>query len=232
MEGDLGEVVGALRRRGRRSSWRRWSRRGVTDASTPRCAAARARGVERLDAHLLLAHVLAAVARAGCWRTATTRCPTTQAAAFDALVARRAAGEPFAYLVGEKRVPRPDAGRRRRGAGAAARHRDAGRLGAELCCRRLRELDAPAVLDLGTGSGAIALALKHACPRARVWAGERSADALAVARANAQRLGAGRALRARRLVGGAGRRAGRAGVRPRRQQPALHRRGRPAPGRR
>jgi len=44
------------------------------------------------------------------------------------------------------------------------------------------------VLDLGTGSGAIALAVKHGCPRARAWAGERSAGALAVARANAGRL--------------------------------------------
>ena len=45
------------------------------------------------------------------------------------------------------------------------------------------------MLDLGTGSGAIALAIKHACPPARVWAGERSAPALAVARGNAARLG-------------------------------------------
>jgi release factor glutamine methyltransferase len=53
----------------------------------------------------------------------------------------------------------------------------------------LRDTPAPALLDLGTGSGAIALALKNGCPRARVWAGERSADALAVARGNATRLG-------------------------------------------
>jgi len=44
------------------------------------------------------------------------------------------------------------------------------------------------VLDLGTGSGAIALAIRNGCPRARLWAGERSAGALAVARANAARL--------------------------------------------
>ena len=48
---------------------------------------------------------------------------------------------------------------------------------------------APEVADLGTGSGAIALALKHRRPAARVCAVDCSAAALAVARANAQRLG-------------------------------------------
>jgi release factor glutamine methyltransferase len=45
------------------------------------------------------------------------------------------------------------------------------------------------VIDLGTGSGAIALALKDQCPHAEVWAVDASAEALEVARANAQRLG-------------------------------------------
>ena len=47
----------------------------------------------------------------------------------------------------------------------------------------------PSVVDLGTGSGAIALALKAACPRADVTAVDRSAEALAVARGNGARLG-------------------------------------------
>lgn len=47
----------------------------------------------------------------------------------------------------------------------------------------------PTVIDLGTGSGAIALAIQHARPDAKITAVDRSADALAVARVNAQRLG-------------------------------------------
>jgi len=104
------------------------------------------------------------------------------------LARRRAAGEPFAYLVGEREfhgltlavgpgvlVPRPDTETL---------------VDWALCllAGELRDAPAPALLDLGTGSGAIALALKNACPRARVWAAERSTDALAIARANAQRL--------------------------------------------
>ena len=149
--------------------------------------AARARGVERLDAHLLLAHLLG---RSRAWLLAhgDDALPASQAAAFDALAVRRAAGEPFAYLVGEREfhgltlavsdavlVPRPDTETLVDWALA-------------LLQAELAGIPAPAVLDLGTGSGAIALALKAACPRAEVWAGERSADALAVARGNAQRL--------------------------------------------
>ena len=146
---------------------------------------ARALGIERLDAHLLLAHVLGQ-SRAWLLAHGDDALSPVHAASFEALAARRASGEPFAYLVGEREfhglalavgpgvlVPRPDT-----------------ETLVDWALELLRDepADAPAVLDLGTGSGAIALALKHACPRARVWAGERSADALAVARANAARL--------------------------------------------
>jgi len=148
---------------------------------------ARARGVERLDAHLLLAHVLGQ-SRAWLLAHGDDALSPAQATSFEALAARRAAGEPFAYLVGEREfhglalavgpgvlVPRPDT-------------ETLVDWALELLQGELRDVPAPAVLDLGTGSGAIALAVKNACARARVWAGERSADALAVARANATRL--------------------------------------------
>jgi release factor glutamine methyltransferase len=148
---------------------------------------ARTRGLERLDAQLLLAHVLR---QSRSWLLAhgDDVLAANDATAFDALVARRAAGEPFAYLVGEREfhgltlavapavlVPRPDT-------------ETLVDWALDLLQEELRDAPAPAVLDLGTGSGAIALAIKNGCPRARLWAGERSADALAVARANAARL--------------------------------------------
>ena len=149
---------------------------------------ARRLGVDRLDAHLLMAHVLGR-SRAWLLTHGDDELATEHATAFEQLAARRAAGEPFAYLVGEREfhglslqvgpavlVPRPDT-------------ETLVEWALEVLDGELRDTPAPALLDLGTGSGAIALALKNACPRARVWAGERSAEALAVARANATRLG-------------------------------------------
>jgi len=148
---------------------------------------ARSRGVERLDAQLLLAHVLGQ-SRAWLLAHGDDALTANHVAAFGALAARRAAGEPFAYLVGEREfhglslavsnavlVPRPDTETLVDWALAVLQG-------------ELKDVVQPAVLDLGTGSGAIALALKSGCPRARMWAGERSPGALAVARANAARL--------------------------------------------
>lgn len=147
-------------------------------------AEAKALGLDRLDAQLLLAHVLA---RPRPWLIAhdDALLDAAQRDAFRALAARRVAGEPVAYLVGEKAfhglvlqvdanvlVPRPDT---------------------ELLVEWAIELlppDAPwRVIDLGTGSGAIALAVKQARPGASVVATDISDAALAVARANAARLG-------------------------------------------
>jgi release factor glutamine methyltransferase len=150
-------------------------------------AEARALGLARLDAQRLVAH---AVDRPRSWILAHGD-DALDPAAGDWLTTafeRRAGGEPLAYLVGEKEfhglvlqvdrrvlVPRPDTEalvdwaieRLQPLMGAAAR---------------------PRVVDLGTGSGAIALAVKQACPAIEMVALERSADALEVARANAKRL--------------------------------------------
>ena len=109
-----------------------------------------------------------------------------EAAAFDALTARREAGEPLAYLLGsafffdlefavsaDVLVPREDTEVLVREAAALA-----------------RASDAPRIVDLGTGSGIVAILLARLCPGARVAAVDRSRAALAVAQRNAARHGA------------------------------------------
>lgn len=148
---------------------------------------AAAQGVDRLDAQLLLLHVLGRADSDRAWLIAhdgDTLAPTLQQA-FATLCGRRAAGEPLAYLVGEKEffglrlrvdarvlVPRPDT-----------------ETLVDWALELLRDRPSPRVIDLGTGSGAIALAIRHARADAQVEAVDRSADALEVASANAQALG-------------------------------------------
>ena len=105
---------------------------------------------------------------------------------FADLCARRARGEPVAYLLGEKEFY----GRRFAVSPAVLVPRPETELLVQLALARLQELKAPRVLDLGTGSGCIAITLALECPQASVFAVDRSTDALAIARANAQRLGA------------------------------------------
>lgn len=138
----------------------------------------------RRDAEILLVHVLGKP-RAWLVAHADDAMDESQYAAFDALIARRAAGEPIAYLVGsrgfhaldlevtpEVLIPRPDT-----------------ELLVELALQRI-PIDAECtVADLGTGSGAVALAIAHARPRAHVVATDSSDAALRVAQRNAARLG-------------------------------------------
>jgi release factor glutamine methyltransferase len=109
------------------------------------------------------------------------------AARLRALAARRLAGEPVARLLGHKEfygldfelsaatlVPRPET-----------------ELVVDLGLRAVKDMAAPVLLDLGTGSGCIAIALLVHLPGARAIATELSGEALEMARRNAGRLGVG-----------------------------------------
>jgi release factor glutamine methyltransferase len=152
-------------------------------------AAAMTLGLDRLDSQLLLLHVLGKPASDRAWLVAhdADTLLVQDAEKFRQLSLRRAAGEPLAYIVGYKEffgfslqvdnrvlVPRPDT-----------------ETLVEWALERLAQSEIPGsgrALDLGTGSGAIALALKKNCPALEVWAVDASADALAVAQVNADQL--------------------------------------------
>lgn len=140
------------------------------------------RAIDRRDAELLLAH---------CWGRTRSQIlvaddepvPADVAARFEDVVRRRADGVPVAYLLGRREfwsldfevgpavlVPRPET---------------------ELLVQRVLEVvtaSTAAVADLGTGSGAIAIALAHDRPAWSVTATDVLPDALAVARRNGERL--------------------------------------------
>ena len=147
-----------------------------------------ASGLVPVDARVLLAHVLDCD-RA--WLVAHGGDPLTreQAHAFFALAKRRRDGEPVAYLTGRREfwgldlavtpavlIPRPET-----------------ETLVEAVLARLSGDARVRVLDLGTGSGAIALAIAKERPLAQVTATDVSPEALDVARANAARLGLGNA---------------------------------------
>ncbi|MFM0116467.1 peptide chain release factor N(5)-glutamine methyltransferase [Paraburkholderia nemoris] len=152
------------------------------DPVTP-AALLRASPLPSLEARILLTHVLG-------WRH--TQLITRSDEALDgpvieryrALEARRVAGEPVAQLVGAREffgldfevtpdvlIPRPET-----------------ELLVETALAAMENILRPRVLDLGTGTGAIAVAIASTRPDAQVWALDRSAEALAVATRNAKRL--------------------------------------------
>jgi len=145
-------------------------------------AAQALRGDEaRLEAEVLLLHVLGKP-RAWLYAHADDELTSTQCEAIDALVRRRQAGEPVAYLTGTREfwslnlhvtgatlIPRADTERL-----------------VELALDRLPPDTPLRVADLGTGSGAIALAIASERPQARVIATDASAAALGIARQNAE----------------------------------------------
>lgn len=140
----------------------------------------------RLEAELLLAE---ATGWDRAWLAAEPEAALAPEAAraFAAMVRRRVRREPVAYILGRKGfrriellvdrrvlIPRPET---------------------ELLVEIAVELAPRRVLDVGTGSGAVALAIADELPRARVDATDPSAAALQVARANIQRLGLGERVR-------------------------------------
>lgn len=136
-----------------------------------------------LDASLLLAHVLR-VSRAALYARLTEDVPAGIAEAFTQAIARRAAGDSVAYLTGHKEffgldfavspavlVPRPET-----------------ELLVQWAVDWLRARVLPArVVDVGTGSGAIAVTLARMVTTASVYASDISSEALFVARSNAHR---------------------------------------------
>jgi release factor glutamine methyltransferase len=139
----------------------------------------------RLDAELIVAHVLA-LPRVQLYVQFDRPLSATELPDIRALIKRRQAGESVAYLVGKKEfwgfelavdarvlVPRPDT-----------------ETLVEEARERLEGLEAPRVADVGTGSGALAVTLAKLRPDAVVFASDVSAAALEVARGNAERLGA------------------------------------------
>jgi release factor glutamine methyltransferase len=141
-------------------------------------------GSPRLDAQLLLADVLQKD-RIYLYTHFDQPLGPDELAKYRGLIQRRLGGEPVAYLVGKKEfrslelavdarvlVPRPDTEATVDAALAFLPADSAGR-----------------VVDIGTGSGAIALALKKERPALEVIAVDRSAEAAVVARANAEKLG-------------------------------------------
>jgi release factor glutamine methyltransferase len=155
----------------------------MTSGATISAALAQS-GLVPLDAQVLLAHV---IGQDRAWLVAHggDAIARDRLDAFLALARRRREGEPVAYLTGVREfwglplavsaavlIPRPET-----------------ETLVELALARLPEDRTVRVLDLGTGSGAIALAIAHERPRATILATDMSADALDVARANARRLG-------------------------------------------
>lgn len=140
------------------------------------------RGKERADAEEILAFVL------GCDPEdldVDAEVDGRGAGRFRALVARREAGEPPAYITGRTYFCglRLDVGR------GAFIPRQSSEFTVEQAVRRLRSRRSPVHVDLATGVGPLALAVASRLPRARVFGVDLSARPLALARRNAARLG-------------------------------------------
>ena len=138
--------------------------------------------IDRLDARLLLQHVCHCT-HAELIAHSEREFSVAERDCYEALVARREAGEPLAYLLGTTffyglefavspavLIPRPDT-----------------EVLVDRALVEAKRFAVPRIVDLGTGSGIVAIMLARLCPSAQVTAVDLSADALAVARSNAER---------------------------------------------
>lgn len=147
-------------------------------------------GLERLDAQLLLLHAMGRPTAQRAWLLAhdADDLPAAAQAILNACVQRRAGGEPLAYITGHKEffgldllvdarvlIPRPDT-------------ETLVEWALEVLPAQTPAAEPARVLDLGSGSGAIALALKATRADLQLSAVDVSEDALSVARENAKRL--------------------------------------------
>jgi len=143
-------------------------------------------GLTRLESQILLLHALGRPLHDRAWLLAhdTDQLEPSQAASFESLAQRRLQHEPVAYIVGQKeffgltlkidkRVLDP---------------RDDTEVLVEWALAFGASFAEPRFLDLGTGSGAIALAIKSQRPQAHVTAVDASSEALSLARQNAKNL--------------------------------------------
>jgi release factor glutamine methyltransferase len=146
--------------------------------------AARGSGRPRLEAERLLAHALG-LERVELYMHLDRPLSVAELDDARALVRRRADGEPLQYVLGEWGFRRLTL----RVDGRALIPRPETETLVERCLTLLDGDDAPRVLDVGAGSGAVALALADEHPGARVTAIDVSEDALSLARENAERTG-------------------------------------------
>jgi release factor glutamine methyltransferase len=161
------------------------------------------KGRERIESELLLEHVL------GEELDPDGSVGARQQARFEALIDRRATGEPIPYITGFAEF-RGLAMRSRPGVFVP---RDSSEFLAEQAVRRLRGRKAPVHVDLATGGGTIALAVANEVPGAQVWGSDVSDEAVRLARQNAKRLGLSARFVSGDLFGGFPRRlAGRVDV--------------------
>lgn len=137
----------------------------------------------KLDAEILLTHVLN-VSRSFLYSHGEKKLTPKEYKIFQSFLTRRKSGEPIAYIVGKKEfwslelevdknvlIPRPET-----------------ELLVEICLQKLDKNKKLSVVDLGTGSGAIALAFAKGCPNWQITATDSSKKALKIAQKNAAKL--------------------------------------------